>query len=112
MNIDTQIQELAKTALDVKLSPEASLRMQEAVGKELRGLESAAPRPVMTMDEVADYLRVTSKTLEDYLGDIPSFELGGKLLFRKDSVDEWTRKREKKLAYEILEFDVKHELAL
>lgn len=112
MDIDQHLEALARRALDVRLTDELKLRMQEAVGQELRREWSMPPREVMTPAEVAAYLRVTPDVIEELLGDIPCFELGGKLLFRKDSVDAWTHQRERKLTYEILEFDARHELVL
>ncbi len=53
----------------------------------------------------ADYRRVTSDVLDNYLAEIPCFELGGKLLFRKDAVDEWIKERERNYAGEIREFN-------
>jgi anti-sigma factor RsiW len=49
---------------------------------------------VMDMDELADFLRVDPATIGAYLAEIPCFELGGKLLFRRKSVEAWIRTRE------------------
>ena len=50
--------------------------------------------PVLNFDELADYLRVDKETIGQYLDEIPSFELGGKLLFRKKSIEEWIESKE------------------
>ncbi len=50
--------------------------------------------PVLDMDELADFLRVDKDTVGAYLAEIPCFELGGKLLFRRKSVEQWIRGRE------------------
>lgn len=50
--------------------------------------------PVMDIKELAEFLRVTTDTIGTYLDDIPSFEIGGKLLFRRSSVEKWIEKRE------------------
>jgi len=49
---------------------------------------------VLDMDELAEFLRVGRETLEEYLDQIPCFELGGKLLFRRKSVEAWIESRE------------------
>ena len=100
-----KIQRLCRDAFDVKLGDSASLKIQAALNTELRTISNAPAKPVMTITEVADYLRVSSEILENYLGDIPCFELGGKLLFRKDAVDEWIKDRERNYAGEIREFN-------
>jgi len=102
---------LLRTELDFQLTDEADLRIQTKLDRELNPTEqSSDPRPVMTIREIACYLRVEPEVVGEMLGDIPCFELGGKLLFRREAVDAWLAKRERKLTYEILEFDVKHEL--
>ena len=50
--------------------------------------------PVLDMDELADFLRVDKHTVGSYLEEIPCFELGGKLLFRRKSVEQWILGRE------------------
>jgi len=50
--------------------------------------------PVMDIKELAEFLHVTTETIGTYLDDIPSFEIGGKLLFRRSSVEKWIEKRE------------------
>ena len=48
---------------------------------------------LMTVDEVADYLRVTKQTIYRllWLGRIPASKVGHQWRFRKDSIDEWLR---------------------
>ena len=50
--------------------------------------------PVLDTEELADYLRVDAATAQQYLTEIPCFELGGKILFRRQSVDAWLARRE------------------
>ena len=50
--------------------------------------------PVLSFDELAEYLRVDRDIVGQYLDEIPSFEMGGKLLFRKTSVDAWIENKE------------------
>lgn len=46
---------------------------------------------LMTVEEVADYLRVTEKTIYRLLkrGDIPAVKVGHRWRFEKNSIDEW-----------------------
>ena len=53
--------------------------------------------PMMDIEELAEFLRVTPETVGTYLDDLPSFELGGKLLFRRSSVERWIEKRENRV---------------
>lgn len=110
MGIDEQVAALCRDELATAMGGAGALRLQTAVRQELRRLEESPPRPVMTLVETADYLRVPPEVIEEELGRIPCFELGGKLLFRKEAVDKWIERQEKHLAYQIMEFDVKHEL--
>jgi len=50
--------------------------------------------PVMDIEELAEFLLVSLETVGHYLDDLPSFELGGKLLFRRTSVERWIESRE------------------
>ncbi|MEI8247252.1 MAG: helix-turn-helix domain-containing protein [Lentisphaerota bacterium] len=113
MSTENKISVLCKQALNISLSNEASLKIQSALHKELRKLEKpSAPQPIMTIEEVSDYLRTNIETLENYLGDIPCFELGGRLLFRKDAVDNWLGEREKKYTYDVINFNYNKELKI
>ena len=84
-----------RTALTVSLSDAGSLRIQTALTRELDVVRAMPPKPIMTMDELIEYLRVGREVVEDHMGQIPCFELGGNLLFRKEAVDEWLQTREK-----------------
>ena len=50
---------------------------------------------IMTMKEVADYLKLNEKTAYRLTsgGKIPAFKVGGSWRFRKSEIDEWTRKQ-------------------
>lgn len=53
--------------------------------------------PVMDMEELAEFLRVPIATVGQYLDELPSFELGGKLLFRRTRVEQWIARREHRI---------------
>lgn len=50
--------------------------------------------PIMTVHDVADYLRLSEAKVYRLAkeGFIPSFRLGTSWRFRRDLIDEWTRK--------------------
>lgn len=52
---------------------------------------------VLDIDELAAFLRVDREAVAVYLEELPSFELGGKLLFRKSKIEEWVSKREMRI---------------
>ncbi len=52
---------------------------------------------ILTLREVAEYLRLTEKTTYRYAleGTIPGFKIGGTWRFRKRVIDQWIQKQEK-----------------
>ena len=58
------------------------MNVSEAIHGEARPVRRTEFGPVMDMEELAEFLRVDAETVEEYLDQIPCFELGGKLLFR------------------------------
>jgi hypothetical protein len=61
--------------------------------------------PVLDIHELAEFLRVTTGTIEQYLDEIPCFELGGKLLFSRRSIEDWIERREKYFHVQIAGFE-------
>lgn len=53
---------------------------------------------IMTLREVAEYLRLTEKTTYRYAleGTIPGFKVGGTWRFRKSEIDRWITEQEMK----------------
>ena len=59
------------------------------------GLVRFAPvKEIMTLEEVAAYLQIEPDVVWKLLNEIPHFEVGGELRFKKSSVDEWIRMKE------------------
>jgi anti-sigma factor RsiW len=82
-----------------KVSDGVVLRMMEKVRD-----PSGQPRrtdfgPVLDVNDLAEYLRMDMAALEPYLADIPCFELGGKLLFRRQTVEAWVQQKEQSLGF-------------
>lgn len=74
---------------------EVCMRVSAAIHGEGQAPVRTEYGPVLDVDELCDFLRVDKSTLELYLSDIPSFELGGRLLFRRIKVEEWIARRER-----------------
>jgi len=53
---------------------------------------------VMTIREVAEYLKLTEKTAYRHAadGELPGFKIGGSWRFRKSDIDAWIGSRKKK----------------
>ncbi len=51
-------------------------------------------KEIMTLDEAAAYLQVDSDAIWNLLDEIPHFQVGYELRFKKSSVDEWIRMKE------------------
>lgn len=45
--------------------------------------------PLMTVDELAEYLRTSRSWVYEWLHAIPSFKIGKKRLFRTSEVNAW-----------------------
>jgi len=54
-----------------------------------------ADNAIMTIGEVADYLKVTERTIYRLAGakQIPAFKVGGSWRFSKSDIDEWIKKQ-------------------
>jgi len=59
--------------------------------EEMQRHDPAAPSPVMTSKEVAEYLRIHQATLSKLVrrGEIPGFKIGRDYRFRRDQIDKW-----------------------
>ena len=84
------------------------LRVTQALSGELRG--GNAPE-ILTLDEVAAFLRVDVSDLDDVVSDLPAFELSGKVRVRREALLAWIGQREKLYARQRTESDVARILA-
>jgi excisionase family DNA binding protein len=73
----------------------------------VKGIEVVQTMVFMTLEEVADYLRVTRKTIYRLLekGFIPSLRVGHQWRFDKDSIDTWLNQNTNSKAARILVVD-------
>ena len=62
--------------------------------EQLARRESAMPDKIMTLKEVAEYLRLKEKTAYRHAaeGILPGFKVGGAWRFRKADIDAWIEK--------------------
>lgn len=56
------------------------------------------PTPFMTVDELADYLKMKTVTIYKHAqeGKIPAFKVGSKWRFKKETIDKWIEVQENK----------------
>lgn len=73
---------------------DVTLKIKKAIYKQLPAQRRTEFGPVLDMDELAEFLRVSKETIEEYFDEIPSFELGGKILFLRKSVEAWIEAKE------------------
>lgn len=71
----------------------------EELSARLAALEQAemdlrAEHDLMTVEELAAYLRVSPQKVYEMLDDIPHIELNYEIRFRRSSVDQWLKLRE------------------
>lgn len=88
-----------------RLEPRAGavLETRRVLSREVRG--GGAPE-IMTLEEVADFLRVSVDDLEDVASELPAFELGGRIRVRRSRLIEWIEKRERSYARSATESEV------
>jgi hypothetical protein len=78
----------------------AVLRIRQALGREIRGHDA---HEVMTLEDVADFLRATPEALLDLLDDLPAFEFAGQIRVRRSRLIEWVEERERRYLAEKME---------
>ena len=73
-------------------SASALLRTRRLLSEQVRG----GGRPeLMTLDEVAAFLRISLDELEEVVLELPAFELAGQLRVRRSRLIEWIEARER-----------------
>jgi len=80
-----------------------SLGTRQALLRELR----TAPEPeVMTLEEVAEFLRVPPGDLAAVVSELPTFELAGHLRVRRAALEDWIARRERRQRRQVAESQV------
>ena len=103
MNVLDKIESLAKKLPRYAPSTELVLKIKSSIHTQSKAERRTEFGPVLDIDELAEFLRVSKDIIEQYLEDIPCFELGGKILFRKKGVEEWIEGREKDFGFQMFE---------
>jgi len=70
---------------------QAVLDARRALASELR---SSGPE-IMTLQEVAEFLRVSEDEMSDVAAELPAFEVGGRVRVRRARLLEWIEQRER-----------------
>jgi len=83
-------------------SAAALLKVRKALSRRVRGEE----REVMTLEEVAEFMRVSQDDLEEVVDDLPAFEIAGRVRVRRDRLLAWIAKRERTYRTTAIESDV------
>ena len=52
-------------------------------------------REIMTLEEVAEFLRVTAEEMDELAEQLPAFELAGRIRVRRSRLAEWIADRER-----------------
>lgn len=61
---------------------------------------SAAPSDIMTLEEAAEFLRLTPDQVGELIEELPAFELAGQVRIRRQKLLEWIEQRERGYARE------------
>lgn len=88
-----QVDELLKQALSAEVPANARIRAE---------LLARVPVPageILTLSEVAHFLRLSEDDLMEIASELPAFELAGKVLVRKAKLLEWIAQREQQFAW-------------
>lgn len=85
-------------ALDSTLPEVADLRIRRRLNQEITSDKTA--QDILDMEGVAELLQVPISDIVTLLDEIPSFEIAGRLRFRKDRIEEWIHARERSLQWE------------
>jgi len=90
----SEVDVLLRSLPRIRPTAGAIFEARKVLSRELR--DDAAPE-IMTLEEVAEFLRLSRAELGDVVDELPAFEIAGRLRVRRASLDEWLRRRE--LAY-------------
>ena len=71
---------------------DALLAARRAISRVLRRGE---PAEIMTLDEVAEFLRISPQELGEIAEELPAFELAGHVRVRRARLIEWIQQRER-----------------
>lgn len=92
-----------------EIDPEDLLAVRRTLNAANRSKDDSG---MMTLKEVADFLRISQFELESILPDLPAFELAGQLRVRRNRLNEWIENRENEYVRAGIRNAVQKELTL
>ena len=82
-------------ALPALAAPEPSAGAILAARRHVAEARDTTPSDdIMTPDEVAAFLRLPLDALDELLGELPAFEIGGRVRVRREALERWIEERE------------------
>jgi len=91
--------------LENELSDDADLRIRSTLHKTIT--PQASTPEILDIEGVAQFLNLSVSQVADILDQLPAFEIGGRIRFRRDRIVAWARDREEKLSKERLQSSIK-----
>ena len=82
------------------------LNIKSAIYKQSKKERRTEFGQVLDTEELAEFLRVSPEIIKDYIDELPCFELGGKILFRKKSIEEWIERKEMGFGFQLQESEI------
>ena len=76
------------------------LAARRALSELIRGPEV---QEIMTLEETAGFLRITTEQLGEIMEELPAFELAGQIRVRRTRLIEWIQQRERSFTRQITE---------
>lgn len=98
---------LDQTLAELANQPAPAAAVERARASLAGQLGAGAPPEIMTLDEVAAYLRLEPEQLETLLPELPLFALAGTLRMRRSRLLAWIESRERRFTHD----RIRHELA-
>jgi hypothetical protein len=80
--------------------------IRSAIGRLESRLDATQTKEVMTLEDVAAYLQLEPDNVWNLLDEIPHFQVGYELRFKRSSVDDWIRLKETGDGRDLLHWDI------
>ena len=87
-----RIDEILITLRPLRPSASTVLATRRALAPEIR---PAPASEIMTLEDMAEFLRITPEQLGEIVEELPAFELAGQIRVRRDRLLEWIQQRER-----------------
>ena len=94
-----ELKQFLEQVADVTLPDSADLKIRQALNREIHSRKETVPT-VMDMEEAAQFLKISVSALIGLLDELPSFELSGRIRFRRDQLELWMQQREKQMEWQ------------